>query len=384
MYCRQKYFIRVYPNIDSDVSWMMDEYKWSEGDSEKFTLGIYKEVKENKQLSDLEEFTVSANTQTIIDFTVDELCAVCIDTDNVKYELFDQVESKRLSLYDYNYSFEKGIYTLELDPVDKDTIIKFRKVNDKSHLIYKKCDKDSDGSDEGIKVIKCSSTVEDVVVPDEFEGLPIIKIAGWSFKDYRSLKSIKIPDGVTSIGERAFNNCANLESIIISNPDCEIYDSADTINNGYDENISCCYFNGTIYGYDNSTAEAYAEKYNYNFESLSEAPVITTPAVTTAPITTTTKPIAATTTPEATKPLTTTTTPTTTEPITTTTPAITYEKGDANGDGKITIKDARFIAKLIAGRKKDELPPWADYNGDGKVTIKDAREIARYIANRPR
>ena len=49
----------------------------------------------------------------------------------------------------------------------------------------------------------------------------------------------------------------DLEKVTIRNPKCEIYDSADTIYEG-----------ATIYGYKNSTAQAYAEKYNRNFIAL--------------------------------------------------------------------------------------------------------------------
>lgn len=48
---------------------------------------------------------------------------------------------------------------------------------------------------------------------------------------------------------------------------CNIYD--------YDENFNeTAVFNGTIYGYDNSTAQKYAEKYGYNFVSIGKAYII--------------------------------------------------------------------------------------------------------------
>ena len=87
-----------------------------------------------------------------------------------------------------------------------------------------------------------------------------------------NLKSINIPDSVTSIDDSAFLCCSNLESITIQNPDCDIYNNMRTINSGYDAIADESYFNGTIYGYSGSTAQTYAEKYGYNFESLDEAP----------------------------------------------------------------------------------------------------------------
>lgn len=62
-------------------------------------------------------------------------------------------------------------------------------------------------------------------------------------------------------------------------------------------------------------------------------------------------------------------------------PSPDYQRGDADCDGKIAIKDARYIAKLIADQKRDEIPPWADFNEDGNCSIRDALEIARYLAH---
>ena len=93
------------------------------------------------------------------------------------------------------------------------------------------------------------------------------------FESCYVLTSVTIPDIVTSIGEGVFTECSSRTSIVTENPDCEIYDSSRTINNGYidgDPN-----FNGTIYGYEDSTAQAYAEKYGYTFESLGAAPEFT-------------------------------------------------------------------------------------------------------------
>ena len=102
---------------------------------------------------------------------------------------------------------------------------------------------------------------------------------------------IVIPDGVINIGEGAFSFCSNLESIVIPdniseipghiisysgcksitvlNPECSIDDMAFFIIEG---GAGLCYVN-TIRGYENSTAQAYAEKYERNFSSLGQAPV---------------------------------------------------------------------------------------------------------------
>ena len=54
--------------------------------------------------------------------------------------------------------------------------------------------------------------------------------------------------------------------------------------------------------------------------------------------------------------------------------------GDANNDGKLNVRDAAYIAKMLAMGKTDELPTTSDFNGDGKINVRDAAAIAKYLA----
>ena len=123
----------------------------------------------------------------------------------------------------------------------------------------------------GAGAFSCCEELEEITIPD---GVKYIDDSTFS---YSGIKEITISKNVESIDEWAFYSCENLESITILNPYCifiepdsDTYDSSSTICNG--ESNSTCYYNGIIYGYENSTAQAYAEKYGYNFESLGEAP----------------------------------------------------------------------------------------------------------------
>ncbi|MDE6035163.1 MAG: hypothetical protein K2G36_04555 [Ruminococcus sp.] len=83
------------------------------------------------------------------------------------------------------------------------------------------------------------------------------------------IKEIIVEDGVTRISNNAFSGCRKSETIKILNPECEIDDRPYTIND-----------TATIYGYANSTAQAYAEKYNRIFAPLAEKETTTTSTTT--------------------------------------------------------------------------------------------------------
>ena len=56
--------------------------------------------------------------------------------------------------------------------------------------------------------------------------------------------------------------------------------------------------------------------------------------------------------------------------------------GDVDGDGNVTVKDARLALRASAQLEKLYATPFdaADVNGDGRVTASDARSILRYAA----
>ncbi len=184
---------------------------------------------------------------------------------------------------------------------------------------------------DGFKIIEsglfyeCTS-LESITIPDS-----VTSIGSVAFYGCTSLESITIPDSVTSIGRGAFNSCTSLESITIENPECDIYDDVYTISNCEDENYYP-YFNGTIYGYTNSTAQAYAEEYGYDFVSIGEYTPETIP-------------------------------------------------GDISGNGKIDLYDAIEICKSIMGMRTftDEEQAIADYDDNGKVDLYDAIGIAKKL-----
>lgn len=282
---------------------------------------------------------------------------------------------------------------------------------------YEKTDSNGDGVEDSITILydKTYVTAESVIIPDKIDGLPVTEILPYVFFESQitsiklpdsletigecafmfceNLKNIEIPESVKYICENAFNSCTAAESITILNPECEIYDSY----------LTMYQFTGTIYGYENSTAQEYAEKYEYNFSAIDAEPEVTTPEVTTA--VTTSEDVVTTvsqtekTTPEETQvsqietsvsqvitsePAITTVSVVTTPEITKRTDEhgnIVITVGDVNDDGRVSALDAAIIARKLAEGRSSDLNKWAaDYNGDGKVTALDCAEIARFLA----
>ena len=103
----------------------------------------------------------------------------------------------------------------------------------------------------GAELFMFSYHVNDIVIPDT-----VTEIREQSFYG-TSIGSITIPASVEHIEWGAFDACECLKQIIIENPDCVLDDYSYTIDSRV-----------TIYGYPDSTAEAYAQKYNRSFVSL--------------------------------------------------------------------------------------------------------------------
>ena len=82
------------------------------------------------------------------------------------------------------------------------------------------------------------------------------------------------------------------------------------------------------------TAEEYAEKYGYKFKALEDAPIHEQNAL----------------------------------------------NGDANFDGKVTVRDCAYIAGCLASGTAHVLTDSADFNCDGKVNVRDAAAIAKFLA----
>ena len=106
-------------------------------------------------------------------------------------------------------------------------------------------------------LIDGTASLGNIVVPDD-----VTSIGDKAFQGCTSITSIYIPDSVISIGLSAFDGCSDLKLITILNSKCIIYDFFDTYSTLSDSAV--------IMGYQNSTAQKYAEKNNRAFEPMAQ------------------------------------------------------------------------------------------------------------------
>ena len=106
----------------------------------------------------------------------------------------------------------------------------------------------------GIRTFSGCTSLTSITIPGS-----VTSIGSSAFSDCTSLTSITIPDSVTRIDSYAFSGCTGLELITILNPACEIYDDNTTLSDF-----------AVIMGYQNSTAQKYAEENNRAFELITQ------------------------------------------------------------------------------------------------------------------
>lgn len=241
------------------------------------------------------------------------------------------------------YTSEGEVTSDELNLLDgKIEVINTKITNE--NIIYDQIDSNNDGNYDYLTVVGWdeTATLNDVSIPNTVNGLSVTSIAENAFKECNTLRKIVIPENVSSIGVDSFEDCNNLTSITILNKKCLI--------NG----IS----NAKIIGYKNSTAETYARNKNLIFEPLDDPQTTSTTTSTSEAITSTT----------------------TVTSVSTTDDISDYEKGDANEDGKVNVRDCAYIANMISKGQSNALPTSADYNDDGTCNVRDAAALARDIA----
>ncbi len=167
------------------------------------------------------------------------------------------------------------------------------------------------------------------------EGLETIGSS--AFGNSEMLTDITLPKTLRSIDYEAFGGCENLLSVTLLNPETEIFDAPNTFANPkelFDYNS----YTGVIRGYENSTAEKYAQRFDRRFEAIrSDAPA-------------------------------------------------SKGRGDITCDNSIDVSDAVLLARFLNADSEagitDQGLANADCNKDGKTDGTDLTDLLRYIAKK--
>lgn len=180
------------------------------------------------------------------------------------------------------------------------------------------------------KIVGYSGIADNLQIPEKLNDYRVSYIGDYAFMMCENITSVTVAETVVSIGEGAFIGCSALESITVLSTECEIFDSEYTIPE-----------QAVIHAYNNSEAQAYAEKYNREFVSLgdepTEAPTQESTAETQAPTD---------------EPTVVPTEEPTVVPTEETTDAPTQPSvvlGDADEDGEVSVMDASLIQMFLVG-----------------------------------
>lgn len=84
------------------------------------------------------------------------------------------------------------------------------------YLTYQKVDEDENGTYDYIQINGCDKSADEVEIPNEIEGLPVISIRYGAFFNC-SITSITLPDNIKNIGESAFFRCYKLLDVKLGN-----------------------------------------------------------------------------------------------------------------------------------------------------------------------
>ncbi len=87
-----------------------------------------------------------------------------------------------------------------------------------------------------------------------------------------SISEVIIDSGITKVGFIDYSNYG-LEKITILNPECIICETPDNADPRESDVISNVRYGGVIYGYKDSTAQAYAEKHGFRFMEIEDTSV---------------------------------------------------------------------------------------------------------------
>jgi hypothetical protein len=171
----------------------------------------------------------------------------------------------------------------------------------------------------GLEAFNDCENLKSITLPKSIDSIGIRTFAGCS-----SLTSIQIPDGVTCIEDYAFSGCSALRRVLIPKSVTDIYDSAFLNCN----RIATVSYSGTADDWDAIIIED-------NNECLTNAQRLYNSTALSIP-------------------------------------------GDINGDSSVNTKD---LVRMMKGLSTKSTKSYLDVNGDDKVNLSDLLDLIKYLAN---
>lgn len=124
--------------------------------------------------------------------------------------------------YDFEGWFTQAdggkLWNFYLDTVNKDTTLYAHwavQIFDTEGLSYRAIEEDGTTVAYALKGI-VEATGAALVVPSEFDGLPVTRIDDYAFYENANITSVTISGNITEIGDSAFYNCEKLESVVLN------------------------------------------------------------------------------------------------------------------------------------------------------------------------
>lgn len=150
------------------------------------------------------------------------------NNDEVKYNIYLSLNDnlyKTLSLtkeqlknYDFPEPDEKNGYVFTGWKTEQDEEFDFNKLNGTNISLYGEYKSYFNISSDGVLTIDKSydlSSIEEMIIPEVFEGKDITEIDSAAFSELTNLKIVSIADAITTIAAASFRGCTSLELVNI-------------------------------------------------------------------------------------------------------------------------------------------------------------------------
>jgi len=147
-----------------------------------------------------ENTIIPATGNHTYDYVCDSVCNVCEQSREVYNHIYDNAcdaDCNRCGAVREAHIYVENVCTV-CGRVNYDAIFTYREIEGE------------------IEITGYKGEPEELVIPEEIDGKPVVRIGGYAFYNCESLKSVTIPKNIKSMGNSAFYNCNNLNKVNIT------------------------------------------------------------------------------------------------------------------------------------------------------------------------